>query len=128
MDREENMVGWFEIPVRNMSRAKSFYETVFEISIQVQDLGGTQMGWFPWTSGKPGSSGSLIHQENWYVPSEKQGVLIYFSSADVQIELDRVTAAGGTVLKQKTQISPEVGYMGLFLDTEGNRIALHSRG
>ena len=128
MDREENMVGWFEIPVKNMSRAKSFYETVFEISIQVQDLGGTQMGWFPWASGKPGSSGSLIHQEDWYVPSEKQGVLIYFSSADVQIELDRVTAAGGTVLKQKTQISPEVGDMGLFLDTEGNRIALHSRG
>ena len=124
---EQNMVGWFEIPVLDMERAKTFYEKVFQIKIQVQDLGGTQMGWFPWAEGKTGAAGSLILQPDWYKPSATDGVLVYFASTDAQIELDLIEAAGGKILKQKTQISPDVGYMGLFLDTEGNRIALHSR-
>lgn len=124
---EQNMVGWFEIPVLNLERAKAFYDKVFQIEIQVQDFGGTKMGWFPWAEGKTGAAGSLILQPDWYKPSNIDGVLIYFASTDVQNELDRIEAAGGKILKPKTQISPEVGYMGLFLDTEGNRIALHSR-
>ncbi|WP_422348276.1 VOC family protein [Flagellimonas sp.] len=123
---EQNIVGWFEIPVTNMDRAKAFYDQVFQIEIQVQDFGGTLMGWFPWDEGKPGASGSLIQHES-YKPSSTDGVLIYFSSADVQHELDRVEAAGGKIQRGKTQISPEVGYMGVFMDSEGNRVALHSR-
>ncbi len=120
------MVGWFEIPVLDMDRAKSFYESVFKIEVQVQDFGGTLMGWFPWAEGKMGATGSLILQSE-YKPSNTEGVLIYFASVDVENELNRIEKAGGKILKPKTQISPEVGYMGLFLDTEGNRIALHSR-
>ncbi|WP_420400036.1 VOC family protein [Flagellimonas sp.] len=123
---EQNIVGWFEIPVTNMDRAKAFYDQVFQIDIQVQDFGGTLMGWFPWAEGKPGANGSLIQHES-YKPSSTDGVLIYFSSADVQHELDRVEAAGGKIQRGKTQISPEVGYMGVFVDSEGNRVALHSR-
>lgn len=123
---EQNMVSWFEIPVTNMDRAKVFYDKVFQIEVQVQDFGGVLMGWFPWAEGKPGANGSLIQHES-YKPSNTDGVLIYFASADVQNELDRVEAAGGKILRPKTQISPEVGYMGVFLDCEGNRIALHSR-
>ncbi|SNZ00609.1 hypothetical protein SAMN06265377_2434 [Flagellimonas pacifica] len=123
---EQNMVSWFEIPVSDMNRAKAFYDTVFQIEIQVQNFEGTLMGWFPWAEGKPGANGSLIQHES-YKPSGTEGVLIYFASSDVQNEMDRVEAAGGKILKPKTQISPEVGYMGLFLDSEGNRIALHSR-
>lgn len=123
---EQNMVGWFEIPVLDMERAKAFYDKVFQIEIQVQDFAGTLMGWFPWAEGKVGASGSLI-QNKAYEPSNTAGVLIYFSSQDLQQELDRVIEAGGKILNQKTQISPDVGYMGVFEDTEGNRIALHSR-
>ena len=123
---EENMVSWFEIPVTDMKRAKAFYDAVFGIDIQVQDFNGTFMGWFPWAEGKPGANGSLIQHES-YIPSATHGVVIYFSSADVQIELDRVEDAGGKIVRPKTQISPEVGYMGVFSDSEGNRIALHSR-
>ena len=122
-----NMVGWFEIPVTDMDRARAFYEAVFKIVIQVQDFNGTLMGWFPWAEGKMGASGSLVHQPDFYKPSNIDGVVIYFSSEDIQNELDRIEKAGGKILKPKTQISPEVGYMGLFLDSEGNRIALHSR-
>ncbi|MBR9855202.1 MAG: VOC family protein [Algicola sp.] len=121
------MVGWFEIPVVDMERAKKFYDTVFQIEIKLQDFGGTKMGWFPWAEGKQGASGSLIQNKDWYTPSETQGVLIYFSSADVSNELGRIEAAGGKILQNKTQISPDIGYMALFRDTEGNRIALHSR-
>ncbi len=122
------MCGWFEIPVSDMKRAKEFYETVFDIEIQVHQLGETLMGWFPFAKDPEarGASGSLVQNVEFYKPSS-DGVLIYFSSAGIDAELGRVEAAGGQVLRGKTQISPEVGYMGLVLDSEGNRIALHSR-
>lgn len=122
---KHNMVGWFEIPVNDMDRAKAFYETVFKIDIQVVDFGGLLMGWFPDRGEVPGAQGTLIKQES-YVPSQ-EGTLVYFISENVQHELDRVEAAGGTVYQTKTQISPEHGYMAVFLDSEGNRIALHSK-
>ncbi|MEM9687127.1 MAG: VOC family protein [Bacteroidota bacterium] len=124
---EYNMVGWFEIPVRDMDRAKKFYEEVFQISIQVQNFNDLLMGWFPWAEGKTGASGSLVLHEEHYTPSATDGTLIYFSSEDVAIELDRIESAGGKVIQPKTQISEDVGYMGIFIDSEGNRIALHSR-
>ncbi len=122
----QNMVGWFEIPVTDMARARTFYESVFKIEIQVQDFNGVLMGWFPFAEDKIGASGSLIQHEA-YEPSERAGVLIYFSSEDVDEEINSVEAAGGKVLQAKTQISPDVGYMGLFVDSEGNRVAIHSR-
>ncbi|MEC3966923.1 VOC family protein [Flagellimonas halotolerans] len=122
-----NMVGWFEIPVRDMERAKSFYDTVFQVDIKLQGFGGTKMGWFPADHGKPGASGSLIQNKDWYKPSKSKGALIYFNSLDVQNELDRIEPNGGKIVQPKTQISPEIGYMAVFLDSEGNRIALHSR-
>jgi len=120
------MIGWFEIPVNDMDRAKGFYDEVFNINIKAQDFGGTLMGWFPFADGKTGASGSLIKNKA-YQPSDSHGVLIYFSSNDVSNELDRVEAVGGKVVQPKTQISPDIGYMALFIDTEGNRMALHSR-
>nr|WP_321412320.1 VOC family protein [uncultured Allomuricauda sp.] len=122
-----NMVGWFEIPVENMERAKKFYEAVFRVEISLQDFEGTKMGWFPADHGKPGASGSLIQNKDWYKPSKSDGALIYFNSLDVQKELDRIEPNGGEILQRKTQISPDIGFMAVFLDSEGNRIALHSR-
>ena len=119
------MIGWFEIPVSDMDRAKTFYEIVFNIEISVHDLGGLLMAWFPDRGEAHGAQGTLIKQDS-YIPS-KEGVLIYFMSDDVQNELDRVVPAGGEIYQPKTQISPEYGYMGVFIDSEGNRIALHSK-
>ncbi|MGB5693584.1 MAG: VOC family protein [Flavobacteriaceae bacterium] len=121
------MVGWFEIPVTDMDRAKKFYETVFDISISVHDLGGFIMGWFPpATDDTKGASGSLVQHEM-YQPSDSHGVLIYFSSRDVDIELGRLESTDGHVLKPKTAIGGGHGFMTLFKDSEGNRIALHSQ-
>ena len=120
-----NMVGWFEIPVNDMERAKVFYETVFQVEIKVVDFGGLLMGWFPDRGEVQGAQGTLIRQES-YIPS-KEGTLVYFISEDVQNELDRIEGAGGKIYQPKTQISPEHGYMGVFIDSEGNRVALHSK-
>ena len=124
---EYNMVGWFEIPVMDMQRAKAFYEDVFEVAIEVHQMGALEMGWFPMADGKKGAAGSLVKQPDFYHPSATAGVVIYFTCADVAASLARVTRCGGTVLQPKKQIGDGYGYMGLFLDPEGNRIALHSR-
>ncbi len=122
---EQNLVGWFELPVTDMERAKRFYETVFGITIQVHDLGGLIMGWFPNDHSKPGATGSLVQHEM-YNPSATEGPLIYFSCKDLANELGRVEAAGGAIQRPKTQIGEGHGFMATFLDTEGNRVALHS--
>jgi hypothetical protein len=124
-----NMVGWFEIPVLDMNRAVKFYNKVFQIEINKQQFGQTVMGWFPFATDAEakGSGGSLIFNPEHYKPSE-QGSLIYFTSrsGNINDELSRIEAAGGEILKPKTQISEDHGYMALFKDTEGNRVALHS--
>jgi predicted enzyme related to lactoylglutathione lyase len=122
------MVGWFEIPVTDMERAMGFYETVFDVKLARQQFGPVDMAMFPGVENTIGSGGALVFYSQNYKPAA-DGVLIYFTafSGDVAIELGRVEKAGGKVLMNKTQISPEIGFMGLALDTKGNRIAFHSR-
>nr|WP_321407607.1 VOC family protein [uncultured Carboxylicivirga sp.] len=129
MDLKNNMIGWFEIPVNDLNRAINFYKEVFCIDeMHTQDFGEVQMAFFPWDEKVPGSPGGLVHYPTEYKPSES-GVLIYFNSiaGDLNEELGRIEGAGGKVLMPKKLIADDIGYMALFLDTEGNRIALHSR-
>lgn len=123
-----NMVSWFEIPVVDMDRAKAFYENVFDTRIRIEQFGATIMGWFPGleNTDAPGASGSLVYNAEFYKPSAN-GTLVYFSSPEINTELNRVEEAGGVVLNEKTLISEDVGYMAVVLDTEGNRIALYSK-
>ena len=123
--RQEVLVGWFEIPVRNMDRAMAFYGSVFNTELSRQDLDGFKMAFFPMLESSTGAGGSLVEAGDNYTPSH-EGTLVYFSCEDLDHELSRVKKAGGKVLQSKTEISPEYGYMGLFEDTEGNRVALHS--
>ncbi len=124
---KNNIVGWFEIPVTDMERAIKFYEKVLDIELEKQKIGKEFMAWFPFKEDGFGASGTLIKHEQ-YKPS-KDGVLIYLTppSGDLSIELSRVENAGGTVFTEKTLISEEYGYYGLFIDSEGNRIGIHSR-
>ncbi|MEX1258465.1 MAG: VOC family protein [Gemmatimonadota bacterium] len=124
--KTENLVGWFEIPVSEMDRAIAFYQAVLGIELGRHTMGMLDMAWFPTGSG-PGAAGSLVRHEAFYHPSE-DGVLVYFTSptGDLRNELGRVEAAGGEVLVPRKQISEDVGFMAVFRDSEGNRIALHS--
>ncbi len=128
MDIAHNVVGWFEIPVNDLDRAIEFYEAVFEFRLQRQDFGPVKMAWFPFLENSMGSPGGLIYDSTFFTPSSK-GTLVYFTafSGDLEIELGRVEKAGGKIVVPKKLISPEIGYMGAFIDTEGNRIALHSK-
>lgn len=121
------MVGWFEIPVTDMQRAKTFYEAVFGIQIEIHQMGELEMGWFPFVSEGPGAGGSLVRHEEFYHPSDSHGTLVYINCPDVKDSLERVLKAGGNVLQEKKLIAEGYGYMGLFVDSEGNRVALHSR-
>ncbi|SDX49166.1 hypothetical protein SAMN05444411_10655 [Lutibacter oricola] len=125
-----NLGCWFEIPVSDMNRAVKFYETVFNIKMHIEDFCGTQMGHFPFAKDKEaaGAAGALIYNPKYYTPGTN-GVMLYLSSQvdDVSVELSRVEAAGGKPIVEKMQITEEIGYMAAFIDTEGNRIALHSK-
>lgn len=125
---DKNVVGWFEIPVKNMERAVKFYETVFEYKLERHQLKELDMAWFPMNPTGMGAMGSLVYNQEFYQPSNN-GTLVYFTafSGDVNNELNRVEEAGGQILVPKTQISEENGFMGIVIDTEGNRIGIHSR-
>lgn len=118
---------WFEIPAVNLDRAKQFYENIFGIEMIDMDLGDEfKMTLFPVEEG--GVGGALCEHPDFYQPGY-QGPLVYFNAdPDLQSVLDQVEKSGGKVLQAKKQISDEYGYMAIFEDSEGNRVALHSMG
>ncbi len=122
----KNAISWFEIPTKDLNRAQRFYETIFDMKMTPLDLPQIKMRMFP-LEDMMDVGGALVHNDQFYKSSATEGTLIYLNAnPDVQIVLDRIEAAGGKILMPKTQISPEYGYMAMFTDTEGNRIALHS--
>jgi predicted enzyme related to lactoylglutathione lyase len=129
MKIKRNVVGWFEIPVLDMGRAIRFYETVFGFKLEEMQMGNQLMAWFPAVEEDgPGTAGALVMEPGNMRPSP-DGVLVYFTahSGNVEKELSKVESAGGVVLVPKTLISKEYGYYGMVLDSEGNRIGIHSR-
>lgn len=123
----KNAISWFEIPTVDIDRAQKFYETIFATTLVALDVQNIKMRMFPIENQMTGIGGSLVYNKEFYKPSASEGPLIYLNgNPDVQVILDRIEAAGGKILIPKTLISPEYGHMGVFIDTEGNRIALHS--
>lgn len=118
----KNIVVWFEIPVKDLSRATKFYSTVLALELQEMQHDGMNMAFFPHAEGSV--TGALVEdKEN--APSEK-GSLVYFNGGDdLTVPLGRIEKAGGTVVMGKTSIGPW-GFIAIFKDTEGNRVALHS--
>ncbi len=126
MDNTTNALNWFEIPTADIARARKFYETIFDIEMNELPLGELKMVTFPYNPGSGTVSGALVQHEL-YTPIEN-GVLVYLNAnPEIQTVIDRIEAAGGTMTLPKTQISPDIGYMCIFKDTEGNRVALHAQ-
>ena len=123
----KNAISWFEIPAIDLNRAQKFYEAIFDIQMIPLDTANFQMRMFPIEDMMNGIGGAIMKAEGFYKPSATDGPLVYLNAnPDVQIVLDKIEVAGGKIVVPKTQISPEYGYMAVFTDTEGNRIALHS--
>lgn len=122
----KNAISWFEIPTRDLDRAQKFYESIFDITFTPFDTPQIKMRMFP-LEDPMGVGGALVYNDQFYKSSATDGPLIYLNAnPDVQHILNKIEAAGGKILLPKTMISPEYGHMAMFLDTEGNRIALHS--
>jgi uncharacterized protein len=118
-----NPVNWFEIPVKDIGRARKFYEKVLGLELSPYDMEPFTMAFFPMTQGAQGAAGSLIQGES-YEPSHA-GTVVYFSVDDIEETLRRINANGGKTLFPKKSIG-QYGFIAHFEDTEGNRLALHS--
>ncbi|MBV7330981.1 VOC family protein [Chloroflexi bacterium TSY] len=118
-------VNWFEIPVSDINRAGKFYDTILDTKLVNFDAApGMAMKMFP----AEGGTGGAIVQGDVNKPSSSEGTLVYLNGGDdLSIVLDRVEGAGGQVSMPKTSIG-ENGFIGMFVDTEGNKVGLHSMG
>ena len=118
-------ISWFEIPTIDLARAQKFYETILGLELIPMDMPGIQMRMFP-VPDHTFISGALTYAPDFYEP-QANGTLVYLNAnPDVQLVLDRVEAAGGKIIVPKTEISPDIGFMAVIHDTEGNRVAFHS--
>ena len=115
-------ISWFELPVNDLPRATAFYERILNVILQPDSCGECTMSVFPHVEGYP--SGALVSMAQ-MVPQDN-GTLVYlFTGDDLAPVLARVPAAGGTVAMPRTSIG-EHGFIALFIDSEGNRVGLHS--
>jgi predicted enzyme related to lactoylglutathione lyase len=121
-----NAISWFEIPTTDLDRAQKFYETIFDMQMIPMDMPQLKMRMFP-VENMMNVGGALCYSPDFYKPSSTDGPLVYLNAnPDVQNVLDKIESAGGKIVVPKTEISPEYGHMAVFIDTEGNRVALHS--
>lgn len=124
MNPPSNPVGWFEIYVQDMERAKAFYQGLFAVSLERLPLPDPEMWAFPFNGTAPGCGGALVHMPG--KDSGGGGTIIYFSCADCGEAAGRAASLGGTIQRPKFSIGP-YGFIAFVLDTEGNLIGLHSR-
>lgn len=119
----KNALNWFEIPVKDFNRAKTFYESILGNTMQPMEMPGMKSAFFP-ADLENGIGGCIIEGEG-YEPS-KEGSLVYLNGGDdLAGTLEKVEPAGGKILVPKTGIGPN-GFYAHFEDTEGNKVALHS--
>ncbi len=123
MNPNRNPVGWFEIYVQSMSRAKTFYEKTLEATFEKLESPGIEMWAFPMKKDASGAAGALVKMEG--KDSGSGGTIIYFSCTDCAVEAGRAAANGGKIVKEKFSIG-EYGFIAFVNDTEGNLIGLHS--
>lgn len=119
----KNYISWFEIPALDFQQAVHFYSFIFNITMEQNSTEQNSMAFFPNTTGIGGS----INVGQGYIPSDK-GPLIYLNGGnDLNVVLNRVEEAGGRIVMPKTLINEEMGYFAIFIDCQGNKLALYSK-
>jgi predicted enzyme related to lactoylglutathione lyase len=118
-----NLVSIIEIPATDLKRAIAFYSTILGLTIEIVEMGDVLMGILP---NEEGTVNVVLAQGSDYNPTTS-GCIVYLNGGDdLQPILDKIEPNGGSILVPKTEISPEMGYFALFIDTEGNQLGLHS--
>ena len=120
-----NPVRWFEIYVKDLERAKRFYETVFQVKLErlSTPAGELEMWSFPSNRDGWGCSGALVKMQG--AEPHGFGTIVYFASEDCSVEEKRVVPAGGIVKRPKMSIG-QYGFITLAIDSEGSMIGIHS--
>ncbi|MEX0968677.1 MAG: VOC family protein [Bacteroidia bacterium] len=119
----KDFITWFEIPANNFDRACKFYSFIYQFKMETSEMNGLTMAFFPSSTG----IGGAIISGTGSVPGDK-GPLIYLNAGkDMDGMLQRIKEAGGSVLMEKTLINETAGHFALFVDTEGNKLALHAK-
>ena len=119
----DNVAVWFEIPAADFERAVGFYEKVFETRLRCDEMGGAQLGVFPYE--QPAMSGCVIKGDG-YEPGNGGCVVYLQSKGALDGPLARVAKAGGKVVLPKTALPAGMGFYAHFVDSEGNRVGIHS--
>ncbi len=122
--KNSNPVGWFDINVSDLNRAKKFYETVFSIQLFDAPTEWGKQSFFPFNHENPNISGALVEKKD--MQPNANNTIVYFETEDCITEAKRIEQAGGKVVQPKMNIG-EFGFVSIFIDTEGNTIGLHSR-
>lgn len=118
-----NAINWFEIPVKNFKRAKKFYEALLDAPVTEMPHPDFRYGMLP-ADMQNGVGGGIVQGEG-FEPSDK-GTLVYLNGGDdLAVPLSKVEKSGGKIILPKTSIGPN-GFMAHFIDSEGNKVALHS--
>lgn len=128
IDKQNNIITWFEIPVSDIDRAKIFYETILDIQMVKRADGNNEAVFFPFnpdviqaTSGRVTGVLSKSDRNN---PSSSGTVVYINASPSIQTVLDKVEQAGGKITVPETQIP--AGLIAIIIDTEGNKVGLHA--
>lgn len=118
----KNFISWFEIPAVNFQQSVDFYDHIFQIKMEKNFEGSYAMAFFPADNG---IGGSIVAGPG-STPNDT-GTLIYLNAGeDLNLVLERVETAGGRIIMSKTLINKDSGYFAIFIDSEGNKLALHS--
>jgi uncharacterized protein len=119
----KKLISIIEIPTTDFKRAVTFYQAILSVKLEMVDMEGIKMGMFPQTSDN--ISVQLIHGGD-YKPSS-DGTVVYLDGGDdLQKIADKIKVNGGTIVLPKTEIGPDMGFYSIFIDTEGNKLGLHS--
>lgn len=125
MSEETNAINWFEISVKDIARAKKFYEAIFDVKMESMEMMGMKMAMFPGDSSKGLISGGLA-ESDMHTPSAAGAIVYLNANPDLALVTGRIEKAGGKINMPKTLIDKSIGYMAFFTDTEGNKVGLHS--
>ena len=122
-----NTMYWVEIPAINFERAKKFYETIFNVEMILVPIPRGKYAIFPVDPNALGAGGAIVEGKG-YLPSEKGRVVYMDRNEDLDVPLAKVEAAGGKIIhpKIKNGANGEFGFIAQFIDSEGNRMGLHS--
>ena len=125
MESTTNAINWFEIAALDIDRAKTFYETVFDIKMETMEMMGSKMAFFPFEPGSGKLSGAVVQGEH-HKPST-EGTFVYLNAnPSMDDNLSKVEAAGGKILNPKTSLGDGHGFCAYIMDTEGNCVGIHS--